>query len=84
MEFLRRITRSRKSTPKYILYAELGRYPLEITIKQRMINFLGLNYGKGKISKLSYNMYLFYTTFEPCLLEMDSSYTINYEQHWKA
>lgn len=57
-EFLRRITRSRKSTPKYILYAELGRYPIEITIKQRMINYW-VRLLKGKISKLSYNMYLF-------------------------
>ena len=35
-EFLRQITRSRKSTLKCILYAELGRYPIEITIKQKM------------------------------------------------
>lgn len=57
-EFLRRISGCRKSTPKYILYAELGRYPIEITIKQRMINFW-VKLLTGKISKLSYNIYLF-------------------------
>ena len=39
VDFLRRIMKCRKSTPKYMLYAELGRYPVEITIKSRMINF---------------------------------------------
>ena len=38
-DFLRRITKCRKSTPKYMLYAELGRHPIEITIKQRMVSF---------------------------------------------
>ena len=38
-DFLRRITKCRKSTPKYMLYAELGRYLIEITIPQRIIIF---------------------------------------------
>lgn len=38
-DFLRRITFSKKSTPLYMLYGELGRYPLEINIKSRMIGF---------------------------------------------
>ena len=56
--FLRRITKCRKSTPKYILYAEMGRYPIEIIIKQKMINFWA-RLVTGKASKLSYNMYLY-------------------------
>ena len=32
-DFLRRMSKCRKITPKYMLYAELGRYPIEITIK---------------------------------------------------
>ena len=58
VDFLRRIMKCRKSTPKYMLYAELGRYPVEITIKCRMINFW-IRLIAGKISKLSYNFYLF-------------------------
>ena len=58
LDFLRRIMKCRKSTPKYMLYAELGRYPLDITIKCKMINFW-TRLLMGKTSKLSYNMYLF-------------------------
>ena len=38
-EFLRKISNLRKSTPIYILHAELGRLPLEINIKVRMVSF---------------------------------------------
>ena len=58
--FLRRMSKCRKSTPKYMLYAELGRYPIEITIKQRMVSFW-TRLITGKISKLSYNNVVIYT-----------------------
>ena len=57
-EFLRKITKSRKSTPKYMLYAELGRHPIEVDIKTRTINYWSLILN-GKISKLSYQIYLY-------------------------
>ena len=57
-EFLRKITKARKSTPKYMLYAELGRYPLSIIIKQRKVNFW-TRLLTGKTSKLSYKIYQF-------------------------
>ena len=38
-EVLRKITRCRKSTPLKMIYAELGRYPLDIVIKTRIIGF---------------------------------------------
>ena len=37
--FLRTITKTRKSTPLYCLYGELGRYPIEIIMKTRIIGF---------------------------------------------
>lgn len=55
-EFLRNITKLRKTTPLYMLYAELGRYPLEINIKYRMISYwISLKVGKQeKLSNLAY------------------------------
>ena len=47
-QFLRNITRLRKSTPIYMIYAELGRTPLDIQIKSRMIGFwISLINGNG-------------------------------------
>ena len=55
-EFLRRITNLRKSTPIYMLHAELGRRPIEINIKSRMIGFW-LSLVNGKETKLSKILY---------------------------
>ena len=55
-EFLRKITKSRKSTPKYMLYAELGRHPIQIDVKVRMIKYWS-SVLNGKQSKLSYQIY---------------------------
>ena len=57
-KFLRNITKLRKSTPLYMLYAELGRAPLEHQINSRMIGFwISLvNGDNAKISK-QYTIY---------------------------
>ena len=55
-EFLRKITKTRKRTPHYMLYAELGRYPIEVIVKSRMIGYWN-RIITGKQSKLSYLLY---------------------------
>ena len=55
-EFLRKITKARTGTPMYMLYAELGRYPIEIYVKCRMIGFWN-RLITGKQSKISYILY---------------------------
>ena len=55
-DFLKKITKCRRSTPSYIIYAELGRYPLEITIKSRIIGFWN-RILLNKFSKFSYILY---------------------------
>lgn len=57
-DFLRKITRSRKSTPTYMLHGELGRYPLSVTIKSRMIGYWN-RLLLGKHTKYSYRIYDF-------------------------
>ena len=55
-EFLRYITNSKKSTPMYMLHAELGRRPIDVTIKTLLIGFW-MNIINGKESKLSKLLY---------------------------
>lgn len=38
-DFLRKVTHAKKGIPLYMIYGELGRFPLEITIKSRMIGY---------------------------------------------
>ena len=56
IDFLRKITKTRKSTPLYALDAELGRYPIQLTVKCHMINFWNIIIT-GKFSKISYSLY---------------------------
>ncbi|MEW8548397.1 MAG: hypothetical protein AB2693_33250, partial [Candidatus Thiodiazotropha sp.] len=55
-DFLRKITLSKKSTPLYMLLGELGRYPLKIIIKSRMVGFWK-RLVQSKEMKLSYLLY---------------------------
>ena len=57
-EFLRYITNSKKSTPAYMLHAELGCKAIDVKIKTRMIGFW-LNIVNGKATKLSKMLYNF-------------------------
>ncbi len=54
--FLRKITNARKSTPMAFLYGELGRYPIAINIKCKMISFWN-KLLTGKEEKISHQIY---------------------------
>ena len=70
-EFLRRITNLKKSTPIYMLYAELGRMPVEVTVKSRMIGYW-LSLVNGKETKLSTLLYK----------KLLHEYNAGYEHKW--
>ena len=54
--FLRKISNSRKSTPLQFLYGELGRFPISIVIKSRLISFWN-RILVGKSEKFSLKIY---------------------------
>ncbi|MES9881385.1 MAG: reverse transcriptase family protein [Sedimenticola sp.] len=56
-DFLRKITKTRKSTPIYMLHGELGRHPLSITVKCRLIGYWN-RLITGKDTKYAYLIYL--------------------------
>lgn len=55
-QFLRSILHARKSTPLYMIYAELGRYPIELHVKGRMVNFWK-RLISGKQTKIAFMLY---------------------------
>ena len=55
-DFLRKITLARKSTTLYMLYGELGRFPLQIIIKSRMVGYWN-RLLQSKATKFSYIIY---------------------------
>lgn len=56
-QFLRNITKLRKSTPIYMLYAELGRKSLDIHVKSRMIGYWISLVNNDNVNKLSRKIY---------------------------
>ena len=55
-QFYKIILNLKKTTPNIILYGDLGRYPLDIFVKARMIGFWQriLN---GKLDKIAFKLY---------------------------
>ncbi len=54
--FSEELQKSRKSTPLYMLYAELGRHPLAVIVKTKMLSFWN-RIVSGKQYKLSFMVY---------------------------
>ena len=57
-QFLRTVTKLKKSTPIYMIYAELGITPIDIHTKSRILGFWisVLNSEYTKLSKLMYKL----------------------------
>ena len=64
LAFLRKITKARKSTPAYMLYGELNRYPIKLIIQSRMINYWNrlVVENQNKYSSFAYRAMTFGTT----------------------
>jgi hypothetical protein len=56
LKFCKLLLNLKQSTPRILVFRELGRYPLDIHIKTRIINFWA-NIVNGKETKLSYLFY---------------------------
>ncbi|MCU7800877.1 MAG: reverse transcriptase family protein [gamma proteobacterium symbiont of Lucinoma myriamae] len=71
-DFLRTIVKLKKSTPIYMIHAELGRMPLDININSRMIGYWisVVNSNQLKLSKQLYNILL------------NETISGNYEHKW--
>ena len=63
LKFSKRILKVRNTTPHFMIYGELGRFPLEIRVKLRMIAFWSkLVLNENKLSSVLYRlMYLLKT-----------------------
>jgi hypothetical protein len=58
LQFCKLLLKLKSSTPNYMIYGELGRFPIEIDIKIRMVSFWArlLLGNKTKLSYLSYKL----------------------------
>ena len=56
--FVKIILNLKKSTPSYMIYGELGIYPLEVDIKTRIISFWSklLDFDSNKLSSMVYQV----------------------------
>ena len=60
LQFCKHILKLRSSTPNYMIYGELGRIPVDITIKLRMACFWNkLIQNTGKLSGIMYKVMLY-------------------------
>jgi hypothetical protein len=59
LKFCKRILKVRNTTPNFIVYGELGRFPLEIRVKLRMISYwCKLVNNKTKLNSSLYRLML--------------------------
>ena len=59
LQFLKKVLSVRTTTPNFMVYGETGRYPIEINIKIRMLNFWNkLLMNNDKLSGMLYQLLL--------------------------
>ena len=60
LQFCKMILHLKQSTPNFIVYAELGRYPITVSVKLRMINFWSrlLNGKESKMCAVLYKLFI--------------------------
>ena len=66
LQFCKIILHLKQPTPNFIVYAELGRYPITVSVKLRMINFWSrlLNGKESKICAVLYKLvFLYYNDY---------------------
>jgi hypothetical protein len=58
LKFCKLLLHVKTSTPNFMVYGELGRYPIDIDIKVRMISYWSklISGNQSKISSLSYKL----------------------------
>lgn len=60
LKFCKRILRVRNTTPNFMVYGELGRFPLELRVKLRIVSFwIKLLQCEGKLSNILYRLMFF-------------------------
>ena len=71
LRFCKLLWKLKSSTPNYMIYGELGRFPIEIDIKIKMVSFWA-RLLLGKETKLSYLSYKLLCTLSiECSLRLD-------------
>jgi hypothetical protein len=71
LKFCKRILNLRLTTPNYMVYGELGRYPLDIRVKLRMVSFwTKLVQSENKLSSNLYRLMLQIHDFKSCVMSV--------------
>jgi hypothetical protein len=79
LKFCKRILNLRLTTPNYMVYGELGRYPLEIRVKLRMVSFwTKLVQSENKLSSNHYRLMLQIHDFKSCVMSIFDNTGLSY------
>ena len=66
LNFCKRILRIRQTTPNFMVYGELGRFPLSVHIRCRMISFWCKLQSENKLASKLYHLLIYLKNFKGC------------------